>query len=228
MAQSYAELHSWSNFTFLEGGSHPEELIDHAAALGLRALALTDRDGLYGMVRFAARARLRGVEAIVGSELTFQDGGRLVLLVEDDRGYAHLCELVSIAQLRGSKGDARLHFEDLAGRTQGLIALSGGEHGRIERAFGSADQNAAVAEARRLQTLFGDRFYLELQQHLTAEETRRNEYLVELARALRLPLVATNAVVYACKEDAAVADVLGASVLVFSSCPPCTLTVFRS
>src|SRR5579864_6642689 len=122
----YAELHSWSNFTFLEGGSHPEELIDRAAELGLSAIALTDRDGLYGAVRFSTHARQRGIAAIVGSELTFEDGSRVVLLIEDEAGYANLCELISRAQMRGSKGDARLRLEDFAGRVDGLTALSGG------------------------------------------------------------------------------------------------------
>ncbi|MBV8435101.1 MAG: error-prone DNA polymerase [Candidatus Eremiobacteraeota bacterium] len=204
----YAELHSWSNFTFLEGGSHPEELIDRAAALGLSAIALTDRDGLYGMVRFAARARTRGIDAIVGSELTFEDGARIVLLVEDDRGYANLCELISAAQLRGSKGDARLRPDDVSGRTGGLIALSGGPCGRVERALASGDSRAAAEEADRLRQLFGERFHLELQQHLTMEEAQRNERLIALARELHLPVVATNAVVYAYKDDACVADLL--------------------
>jgi error-prone DNA polymerase len=209
LVRNYAELHCWSNFTFLEGGSHPEELIDRADALGLSAIALTDRDGLYGMVRFSARARLRTMPAIVGSELTFEDGGRIVLLVENEEGYAHLCEVISIAQLRGSKGDARLRLEDLDGRTAGLIALSGGVNGRVERALSHGGLPEAAHEANRLQALFGDRFHLELQQHLTSEETRRNESLVELARDLQLPLVATNGVVYACKEDAPLVDVLG-------------------
>src|SRR5215469_18761782 len=107
-AESYAELHSWSNFTFLEGGSHPEDLVDRAVELGLSAIALTDRDGLYGAVRFCGHAKARGIAAIVGSELTFEDGACIVLLVETAQGYAHLCELISIAQMRGSKGDARL------------------------------------------------------------------------------------------------------------------------
>ena len=77
----YAELHAWSNFSFLQGGSHPEELIDRAAELELSAIALTDRDGLYGAVRFATHARQCRVNAIIGSELTFEDGAHLVLLV---------------------------------------------------------------------------------------------------------------------------------------------------
>src|SRR5271170_7565488 len=120
----YAELHAWSNFSFLQGGSHPEELIERAAELGLTAIALTDRDGLYGTVRFSTHARQRGVAGILGSELTFVDGSRIVVLVEDDSGYSHLCELISRAQMRGSKGDARLRLEDIEGRSDGLIALS--------------------------------------------------------------------------------------------------------
>ena len=109
----YAELHCWSNFSFLQGGSHPEELIERAAELGLTTIALTDRDGLYGAVRFSTYARQRGVSAILGSELTFEDGAHVVLLIEDEAGYSHLCELISLAQMRGSKGDARLRLEDL-------------------------------------------------------------------------------------------------------------------
>ncbi len=204
----YAELHCWSNFTFLQGGSHPEELIERAADLGLAAIALTDRDGLYGIVRFGAHARHRRVAAIVGSELTFEDGSRIVLLVENERGYAHLCELISAAQLRGSKGDARLRWEDLQGRSEGLIALSGGPCGRVERALAGDGPRAAAREAERLCALFGERFYLELQQHLTSEETQRNLQLVRLGKERRLPYVATNGVVYAAKSDALLADVL--------------------
>jgi error-prone DNA polymerase len=205
---AYAELHAWSNFTFLEGGSHPEELIDRAAELKLAGIALTDRDGLYGTVRFASRARQRGVDAIVGSELTFEDGAHIVLLVEDACGYANLCELISAAQMRGSKGDARLLLEDFDGRTDGLIALSGGRFGRVERALARDDPRAAAEEADRLRSLFGERFHLELQQHLTLEETQRNLRLVHLAREHRVACVATNAVAYAVREHAEVADLL--------------------
>ena len=193
----YAELHAWSNFSFLQGGSHPEELIERAAELGLTAIALTDRDGLYGAVRFSTYARQRGVAAIIGSELTFEGGARIVLLVENKAGYAHLCELVSRAQMRGSKGDARLRLEDFEGRSDGLIALAGGPFGRIDR-----------ERAGAYKAIFGDRFYLELQQHLTPQETRRNVQLVRLARECGLQYVATNAAVYAHKDGALVADVL--------------------
>jgi error-prone DNA polymerase len=195
--EEYAELHAWSNFSFLQGGSHPEELIERAAELGLAAIALTDRDGLYGAVRFSAYARQRGVAAILGSELTFEDGARIVLLVENEAGYANLCQLVSRAQMRGSKGDARLRVDDFEGCSDGLTALAGASFGRIDR-------ERAVA----YRAIFGERFYIELQQHLTPQETRRNLQLVRLARESGVPYVATNAVVYARKDDALVADVL--------------------
>jgi error-prone DNA polymerase len=189
----YAELHCWSNFTFLQGASHPEELIERAAELGLRAIALTDRDGLYGAVRFASAARRAGIEAITGSELTFEDGSRAVVLVEDEQGYANCCELISTAQLRGSKGDARLRMEDLEGRSSGLILLA---------------QTLDRERVRAFQALFGERFYVELQHHLTPEDAVRNERAVQLARELRAAYVATNGVVYARREEAALADVL--------------------
>jgi error-prone DNA polymerase len=204
----YAELHAWSNFTFLDGGSHPEEIVDRAAELGLAAVALTDRDGLYGMVRFAARAKERGIPGIVGSELTFEDGARILLLVENAAGYGNLCELISRAQLRGGKGDARLRLADLDGRCDGLIALSGGPEGRPERALAAAGPERAAGELRGLRAAFGDRFYVELQHHLTTGDVSRNERLAALARELGIACVATNGVVYAVKDDARLSDIL--------------------
>ncbi|HTU71501.1 MAG TPA: PHP domain-containing protein [Candidatus Baltobacteraceae bacterium] len=190
---NYAELHAYSNFTFLEGASHPETLIARAAELELTAIALTDRDGLYGAVRFAGAARRAGIEAIIGSELTLEDGTSLVLLIEDARGYANLCELISTAQLRGSKGDARLRIEDLDGRSQGLVALS---------------QSLEPARIDALRACFRDRCYLELQHHLAPADAERNRRLVRLAREMRVAYVATNGVVYADRADAPLADIL--------------------
>ena len=190
---SYAELHAYSNFTFLEGACHPETLIERAVQLELTAIALTDRDGLYGAVRFAGAARRAGIAAIIGSELTLEDGTRLTLLIEDECGYANLCELISCAQLRGSKGNARLWIEDLDGRSSGLVALS------------------QVPDPRRidaLRALFGERCYLELQHHLTPEDAQRNDRLVRLSREMHVAYVATNGVVYAHREDAQLADIL--------------------
>jgi error-prone DNA polymerase len=190
----YAELHAHSNFTFLEGGSHPEELVETAAGLGLHALALTDRDGLYGAVRFAKAAAERKLSGIIGSELTFEDGERIVALVESELGYANLCELISLAQLRGSKGEPHLQFEDFDNRTDGLTVLAGGA--------------AAAGKARSLRERFGGRLYLELQHHLHAADARLCRETLELSRELQIPCVATNGVFYAAKGDARLADAI--------------------
>jgi len=198
----------------LEGASHPEELAQFAAGLGLQALALTDRDGLYGMVRFSKAAAPLGVNAICGAELTIGEEGephtrpRVVLLVEDDAGYANLVELISISQMRGSKHDARLQFDDLQGRTAGLTALSSSVHGEIERALLRDNSAGALRVASRYRELFGDKFYIELQHHLRPQDAGLINAQLELARKAHLPVVATNGVVYATKEDAHLADLL--------------------
>ncbi|HEV8020867.1 MAG TPA: DNA polymerase III subunit alpha, partial [Candidatus Lustribacter sp.] len=228
-AARYAELHAWSNFTFLEGASHPEELVGAAVAAGLSGLALTDRDGLYGAVRFAKAAKEQKLPAICGAELTLETADpepirpsrparaasevpthtpRIVLLVENARGYANLCELISLAQLRGRKRDARARLDDFSGRTEGLIALSGGANGLIEKALRARDDDGAFAIGARLRELFPGRLYLELQHHLRPEDGALVQALVALAQRLDVPYVATNGVAYVDREDARLCDVL--------------------
>lgn len=226
----YAELHCWSNFSFLEGASHPEELVEHGVRLGLRGIALTDRDGLYGSVRFTKAAVPHpGFAAPCGAELTLEspaseairasrparpakevptDTPRLVLLAQDQRGYANLSRLISTAQLRGRKRDARLRLEDLEGRTDGLVALSGGRNGLVEKALLRRDTDGALALGARLRDLFPERLYLELQHHVRSEDPALLRALVRLAQRLDVPYVATNGVAYATREDAQLADVL--------------------
>src|SRR6202163_2357854 len=226
----YAELHCWSNFSFLEGSSHPEELVEHGQRLGLRGIALTDRDGLYGAVRFAkAAAGAPSFAALCGAELTLEaaapepispsrparpakevptDTPRLVLIAADKTGYGNLARLISAAQLRGRKRDARLRLDDLEGRTAGLIALSGGRNGVVEKALLRRDTDAAVALGARLRDLFPGRFYLELQHHVRPEDAALVRALVRLAMRLDVPYVATNGAAYATREDARLCDVL--------------------
>jgi|SRR5579872_730388 len=193
----YAELHAWSNFSFLQAAAHPEKLAERAAAIGLRALALTDRDGLYGVVRFCRAASAAGLQAIVGAELTLEESGRIVLLAQTRAGYANLCRAISTAQLRGSKGDARLRWSDLKGHNDDLIALSGWP-----------PPQDAQAHGERLRALFGERAYLELQHHLRPDDAGLVRRTVALARRLRMPYVATNGVRYAVREDRRLCDVL--------------------
>ena len=221
----YAELHAWSNFSFLEGASHPEELVARGLELGLGAIALTDRDGLYGAVRFAKAARPTALQAICGAELTLDAPDlrpsratltpaelarfpRLVLLAEDATGFANLAHAISTAQMRGRKRDARLRLGDLDGRTAGLVALSSARHGFAEEALLRGDVATARTRALALGDLFPGRFFLELQHHLRAGDARLIAAQLALASDVGLPYVATNGVAYAVREDALLADVL--------------------
>ena len=96
---SYVPLWCKSNFSFLEGASHPDELVDEAYRLGLPAFALTDRDGVYGVVRAHVKAREVGLKLIIGSEITIDDGSTIVLLAQDRGGYANLCRLITKGRL---------------------------------------------------------------------------------------------------------------------------------
>src|SRR3979490_1141647 len=137
MTSGYVELHSHSNSPFLGGASHPDELVARARDLEMPALAITDRNGFYGAVKFFGAAQSAGIQPIIGTELTIDDGttppkdrvdydrwgDRLLLLVEDKVGYMNLCRLISMAQMPNAKGMARLAPDKLAGLSNHLIAL---------------------------------------------------------------------------------------------------------
>src|SRR5438105_4834126 len=123
-APAYAELHGHSNFSLLDGTSDPEELVESAASLGLRALALTDHDSLAGIVRFAAAAKRKDVHAIVGVELTVADPlptsrTHLILLAENLAGHRNLCALLTQAYMRGGKDDPHVWFDTLVAHAGG-------------------------------------------------------------------------------------------------------------
>src|SRR2546421_3730108 len=120
---AYAELHCLSNFTFLRGASHPEELVKRAAALGYRALALTDECSLAGVVRAHVAAKDVGLPLVIGSEIRLQDGPRLVLLATDREGYRNLSDLITRGRRRTKKGGYSLCRNDLAGGMAGCPVL---------------------------------------------------------------------------------------------------------
>jgi len=206
---AYAELHAHSNFTLLDGGSHPEELIDRAKALGLAGVAITDRDGLYGAVRFAQSGREADIPAIVGAELTLEDESHLVVLVESKEGYANLSRLISRARLDHPRGEPSTSYELLARHSRGLIALSGCDRGAVPVALAKGHFRGASAAAARLRDIFGwSNFWIELQRHLVPDDGPRIRSLVALARALDLGTVATGGVHYALPEHRDLSDVL--------------------
>src|SRR5262245_44209480 len=205
----YVELHCHSYYSLLDGTSSPAELVARAADLGMDTLALTDHDALYGAVPFVTAARARGIHPILGAELTLEGDHHLTLLVENDVGWRNLCQLISRARMRTPKGQARLAWADLDGRTDGLICLSGCRQGPIASALRAWDRAAAFRRARRLRDLFGpEHFCIEIQQHLRKDDAMLAESLVSLARHLRLGYVATNNVHYARRDGQRLQDVL--------------------
>src|SRR4051812_757822 len=129
----YVEFHACSAFSFLRGGSFPEHIAEAGAQLGLPAVALLDRNGVYGAQRFAVKARECGVRPIVGCELTMEDGSILPVLVKTETGYANLCSLLTEAHLRSeTKGECAVQWDELPNFSEGVVALLGSA--RLQRA----------------------------------------------------------------------------------------------
>ncbi len=205
---TYIELHARSAYSFLRGGSRPEHLAEACAIAGIPAMALCDRDGVYGAPRFYGAARERGIKPIVGSELTMDDESVLPVLVETRTGYRNLCRLLTRAQLRAAKGESRVRWEELGPFSEGLIALTGDEEGPVYQAWQREGSQGAGKALERLGSLFpGDRLYLEVQRHRIRGESRWLNLQFDLAESFRLPLLATNGVSYAAPSRRQVQDV---------------------
>ncbi|HWD20089.1 MAG TPA: error-prone DNA polymerase [Verrucomicrobiae bacterium] len=203
----FIELHARSAFSFLRASSLPEQLAETAGALGLPAMAVCDRDGLYGAPRFAAAAQKAGVRPIIGAEVTLEDETVLPLLVENRRGYQNLCRMLTRAHLRSPKGKGRVRWDELPEFKEGLIALTGDEEGPVVTAVQRRKPSAAAAVSR-LREVFGQqRLYVEIQRHLVRGEDKTNAALIALSRKFSLPLVATNGTLYAKPDGRQALDV---------------------
>jgi error-prone DNA polymerase len=231
----YVELHARSAFTFLEGGSIPEELVDVCAKLGMKAMALLDRDGVYGSARFHLAAKKLGLMAHVGAEISYSPqrrrdtekngnktsgalchGGERVhlpLIARDRAGYQNLCRLVTRMKARGPKNcDPAITaatLEDLCEYNEGFICLTGDERGPLAVALREGGYEAARGAVEALIEIYGHaNVYVELQRHFDREEEARNQAAIAIARELELPVVATNGVSYAVPERRQILDVL--------------------
>src|SRR5437588_3521746 len=231
---SYIELHACSAFSFLRGASFPEQLAQVAAELEMPALALLDRNGVYGSQRFSVAAREQKVRPISGAELTMEDGSVLPVLVASRLGYANLCSLLTQAHLRSNvKGECAVKWDELREFAQGLVALFGsGSTPHPERKCQSgsdrgiplrnlkvtprdpstslrfAQDDRAIISLEKLIDAFGrENVYVEIQRHFLRGEDRVNRALVDLASKFRLPILATNGVQYAKPYGRQVLDV---------------------
>ena len=226
----YVELHARSAFSFLEGACLPEELAAACAEQGIGAMAITDRDGVYGAPRFHAEAVKRKIKSHIGSEITLSPQrhrdteklinqkspvpprlcgeSRLPIIAHSRLGYQNLCRLATQMKLRVPKNDPCFTCEEeIARYAKGLICLTGDEGGPLAQAL----QHGGIVEGRhaveRLMQIFGrENVYVELQRHYLREEEARNQAAVEIARSQKLPLVATNGVRYARPQQREVLD----------------------
>jgi error-prone DNA polymerase len=198
----YLELHASSAFSFLEAASLPETLIAQAARYGYPAVALLDRDGVYGAPRFHRAATAAGIKAIIGAELTIESGLRIPVLVESTEGYQNLCRLVTRMKMRAPKGEGALTLDELDGQTSGLIALAGRELLGFQKygVGGLIDPLVGVFGRRNV--------YVEIQRHLLRDEEADNRLLVDVAGTFHVPIVATNGVRFADPAERPLFDVL--------------------
>ncbi len=204
----YTELHARSAFSFLEGGSTPEDLAAACAERGMETMALLDRDGVYGAPRFHLGAKKIRVRAHIGAEVTAADGWRYPLLVETREGYQNLCRLITRMKLRAKKGEGHVLAEEVQELAGGLICLTGGEEGPLTHGLLHGGAVEAGRRVRELCAIFGRaNVYVELQRHLCREEEARNQVAVGIARKLKLPLLATNGVSHARPLQREVLDV---------------------
>ena len=230
MTEGYIELHAASAFSFLEGASQPEDLVERATELHMPAIALLDRNGIYGTARFHTAAVRAGVAAHVGSEIAVADFGprmmpaawlpmqrtpelsRLPLLCTSRTGYQNLCQLITAFKLREpNKGEGAATLDDLEQYAEGLICLTGGDEGPLAAALVHGGEEAGRRLVDRLIAIYGrENVYIELQRHHEREEEWRNQAALRIARSLRLPVLATNGVRYAKAYDREILDVFTA------------------
>jgi error-prone DNA polymerase len=231
----FIELHSRSAFSFLEGASLPEDLIAACTHLNMPAMALLDRDGVYGAPRFYMAAKKAKIKAHMGAELTSEFSPqshrdtekkmlwnssvslclcgrfRLPLLVSSRAGYQNLCRLITKMKLRAQKGEGAVRKDELDEHAAGLICLTGGNDGPLVTALVQGGMDEARRSVECLISIFGhDNVYVELQRHFHRQQEARNRAAIEIARSLKLPLLATNGVCYATPQERELCDVFTA------------------
>jgi error-prone DNA polymerase len=171
-------------------------------------MALLDRDGVYGAARFHLAGVKAGVKGHIGAEVTAEEGGRYALLVKSRAGYQNLCQLITKMKLRSAKGEGSVAAAEMAEFGAGLVCLTGGEEGVLAHAIEQGGIDAACERVTKLCELFGRRnVYVEVQRHFCRREEARNAAAAEIARKLKLPLLATNGVRHARPEQRQILDV---------------------
>ncbi len=213
----YVQLHANSAFSFLEAASLPETLIERAVKLEMPAMALMDRNGVYGAARFHPIAEKNGIKAHVGAEIAISDllpriqppawlphqcagePSRLPLLCTSRTGYQNLCQLVTRFKMREStKAEGTATLADIEEFAGGLVCLTGGDEGPLASALAQGGEAGGRQFVERLVSIFGhSNVYVELQRHGQREQEWRNQAALSISESLQLPVLATNGVRYA-------------------------------
>ena len=228
MSESFAHLHVHTEYSMLDGAARVDQLVAAAAADGMPAIGITDHGNMYGVLDFYRECRKQGIKPIIGTEayLAYEtrterpsrrgrlddsggdaEGGKklyyhLTLLAENDQGYRNLIQLASLAFLEGYYYKPKMDWELLARYHDGLIATTGCLGGHVLQALMNGDERGALTAAARLQDIFGkDNLFVELQDHGLAAQRETNPKLLEIARTIGAPLIATNDSHYTHRED---------------------------
>ncbi|MBW7459152.1 DNA polymerase III subunit alpha, partial [Paenibacillus sepulcri] len=218
---NFVHLHVHSEYSLLDGAARIRDLVRRAKELGMKALALTDHGVMYGAIPFYKACREQGIQPIIGCEVYLTTGSRfekgarkdnptyhLILLAKNETGYRNLMKLTSIAHLEGFHYKPRVDLESLAKYSQGLVCLSSCLNGEVSQHLLHDRPEQAMKSALRYRDIFGDDFYLELQDHGMLDQKKVVQEMLALSKTTGIPLVATNDVHYILPEDAAVQDVL--------------------
>ncbi len=219
---AFAHLHLHTDYSLLDGACRIDKLVEKAVSLGMTHVAITDHGNMYGALEMYHRARKAGIVPVIGMEAYLAEGScrekkltdngdyayHLTLLSMDETGYKNLCKLATVASLEGYYYRPRIDYDELRKHADGLICLSGCVAGRVATCLLRNDYPAARAEAERMREIFGDRFYLEVQNHGLQKQRVVNEGMARLARELGMTLVATNDAHYLEREDAFAHEVL--------------------
>ncbi len=176
----YAELHCITNYSFLRGASHPEELVQQAAALGYQALAITDECSMAGIVKAHNKAKDCGLKLITGSEFTLEEDIKIVMLARNRTGYGQICSLISRARRRADKGYYTLWLKDLQTATDQIIIIW----------LPATDQDKNRAYGNTLKAWFPDRLWLGLEIFLDGQDLKTNQRILDLAKDISLPMLA--------------------------------------
>ena len=219
----FVHLHLHTEYSLLDGACHVDELVEQAARLGMRAMAITDHGNMFGAVAFHDACRARGLKPILGCEIYVATGSRFerqassaseaynhfTLLASDEKGYHNLVKLVSIGYLEGFYHRPRIDKEVLAAHSEGLVGLSGCLSSEIAQHILAGADDAAIASVGLFSEIFGkDRFYLEVMEHGIPDQRRVNQALIRIGQRTGLALAATNDAHYLRRDDHQAHDVL--------------------